>query len=91
MGNESIAQFVDVWTVVWTALIALGYVARYTPWPRLKFLKSSFVAHMMILSSSAVVLGLTLAEASEIAAVLAAWAIVICSVKLIYDSLGQHE
>jgi len=91
VGTESIAHFVDAWTVAWTAVIAFGYVARFTPWPRLKFLKSNTMAHLMMLSSAAVVLGLTLMEASEIAAVLTAWAIVISSVKLIYDSLGQHE
>jgi hypothetical protein len=91
VGNESIAHFVDVWTVAWTAIIGMGYVAQFTPWPRLKFLKSNAMAHLMMLSSAAVVLGLTLMEASEIAAVLTAWAVIIASVKLIYDSLGQHE
>jgi phosphatidylserine synthase len=89
--NESIAHFVDMWTVAWTAAIAVGYVARFTPWPGLKVLKSNVMTHLMMLSSAAVVLGLTLLEASEIAAVLTAWAVVIASVKLIYDSLGQHE
>jgi len=91
VGNESIAHFVDAWTVGWTAVIGVGYVARFTPWPSLKFLKSNTMAHLMLLSSAAVVLGLTLMEASEVAAVLTAWAVVISSVKLIYDSLGQHE
>lgn len=91
MGNESIAHFVDIWTVSWTAIIGFGYVARFTPWPGLKLLKSNAMAHLMLFSSAAVVLFLTVLEASEIAAVLTAWAVVISSVKLLYDSLGQHE
>jgi hypothetical protein len=47
------------------------------------------VAKFMLLSTGAAVLGLTLAGAREPSAVLAAWAIITSSVKLLYDWLVQ--
>jgi hypothetical protein len=90
VGNEDIASLVDAWSVVWTALLLVGYLAELTPWPRLRVLRATGVASFMLLSSSAVVLGLVLAERTESAAVLSAWAVVTCSVKLIWD-LFQRE
>lgn len=91
MGSESISLLADTWTVVWTVAMVVGYFADYTPWPGLKALKDEGLARLMLLSSAALVLGLTLGGAREVSAILAAWAIVISSVKLLYDSLGQHE
>ena len=91
MGSESINLLVDTWAVVWTVVMVAGYFAEYTPWPGLKALRDEGLARLMLLSSAAVVLGLTLGGAREASAILAAWAIVVSSVKLLYDSLGQHE
>lgn len=89
MGSEDIRIFVDTWAVAWSAVLLLGYVAELTPWPSLKVLRTDSVARTMLALSAAAVLGLTLAGAREPSAVLAAWAIITSSVKLLYDSLGE--
>jgi hypothetical protein len=89
VGSEPIRIFVDAWAVAWTALLLAGYVAELTPWPGLRTLRGATVAKYMLLSSSAAVLGLTLAGAREPSAILAAWAIITSSVKLLYDWLVQ--
>ena len=89
MGSEEIRVFVDAWAVAWSAILLLGYLADLTPWPSLKALRENAVAKIMLVLSAAAVLGLTLAGAREASAILAAWAIVTSSVKLLYDSLGE--
>ncbi len=89
MGTDDIRIFVDAWAVAWTAVFLAGFVAELTPWPGLKALRDNGVARFMLLSSAAVVLGLTLAGAREASAILAAWAVVLSSVKLLYDWLVQ--
>ena len=89
MGSEQIRLFVDSWAVAWSAVLVLGYVAELTPWPSLKALRADSVVRAMLALSAAAVLGLTLADAREPSAILAAWAIVTSSVKLLYDSLGE--
>lgn len=91
MITEGIATFVDAWAVAWSAVLGLGYLAELTPWPSLRVLRTRGVASAMLLSSAAVVFGLTLAGAREAAAVVTAWAVVISSVKLLYDWLGQGD
>jgi len=82
-------MFVDSWAVAWSVLLLVGYVAELTPWPSLKALRADGVAKTMLVTSAAAVLGLTLADAREASAILAAWAIITSSVKLLYDSLGE--
>jgi hypothetical protein len=89
VGSEEIRMFVDSWAVAWSAVLLLGYVAELTPWPSLKVLRADSVTRTMLVLSAAAVLGLTLAGAREPSAVLAAWAIITSSVKLLYDSLGE--
>jgi hypothetical protein len=84
--NEQISLLVDLWTVAWTVVLVLGYLADFTPFPRLRFLRESRVAHAMMLSSAAVVLGLTLGERTEAAAIVTAWAVVTSSVKMLWDN-----
>jgi hypothetical protein len=91
VGTESVRLLVDTWAIVWTVVMLAGYLADFTPWPALKKLKDPVLARLMFLSSAAIVLGLTLGGAREASAVLTAWAIVVLSVKLLYDSLGQEE
>jgi hypothetical protein len=90
VGSDSIATFVDSWTVAWTITLLAGYLADLTPWPSLKVLRSTRVATLMVMASAAAVLGLTLAGATEASAVLAAWAIVTSSVKLLYDGFARE-
>jgi hypothetical protein len=87
--SDLIRIFVDSWAVVWSVLLLLGYLAELTPWPALKALRGDAVAKALLALSMAAVLGLTLAGARESSAILAAWAIVTSSVKLLYDSLGE--
>jgi hypothetical protein len=89
LGSESIRVFVDSWAVAWSVVLLLGYVAELTPWPSLKALRTNAVARLMLGLSAAAVLGLTLAGAREASAILAAWAIITSSVKLLYDSFGE--
>jgi hypothetical protein len=89
LGSDQIRVFVDSWAIVWSAVILLGYVAEHTPWPSLKALRANGVTKGMLALSAAAVLGLTLAGAREPSAILAAWAIITSSVKLLYDSLGE--
>ena|SRR5437016_2524237 len=89
VSSEEIRVFVDSWAVAWSVVLLLGYLAELTPWPALKALRANAVAKVMLLTSAAAVLGLTLAEAREASAVLAAWAIITSSVKLLYDSFGE--
>jgi hypothetical protein len=89
VGSDQIRIFVDSWAVVWSVALIIGYVAELTPWPSLKALRENSVAKLMIALSAAAVLGLTLAGAREPSAILAAWAIITSSVKLLYDSLGE--
>jgi hypothetical protein len=84
--TEQISLLVDLWTVAWTVVLVLGYVADFTPFPRLRFLREPGVAHAMMLSSAAVVLGLTLGDRIEAAAVVTAWAVVTSSVKMLWDN-----
>jgi len=90
VGNEGIATLVDGWTVVWTVLLLAGYLAEFTPWPRLSALRTTSAASFMLLTSAVVAFALILAEHSEAAAVLAAWAIVTCSVKLIWEMFERE-
>ena len=53
MGGEGIKLFVDGWTVGWTALLAVGYVADLTPWPGLRALRSALVAKLLLATSMA--------------------------------------
>jgi hypothetical protein len=89
VGGEQIRIFVDGWAILWTALLLAGYVAEATPWPGLSVLRGNTVARYLLLSTSAAVLGLTLAGAREPSAILAAWGIITTSVKLLYDWLVQ--
>jgi hypothetical protein len=89
VGGEDIRIFVDSWAVAWSVVLLVGYVAELTPWPSLKALRANGVAKVMLVTSAAAVLGLTLADAREASAILAAWAIITSSVKLLYDSLGE--
>jgi hypothetical protein len=91
MGREAINLFVDTWTIGWTALLALGYVAELTPWPRLSALRSPFVAKLLLLSSIAVVLGFTLAEVTKATTTIATWAIVFSSLNWLFHYFQSIE
>jgi hypothetical protein len=91
MGTETMIRFVDWWTVSWTAILVLGYVADLTPWPRLRVLRSPGVTKLMLTLSTAVVFGFTLAGAGRAAGTLTAWAIVFASLNWLFHYFKSLE
>lgn len=88
---SEVTTFVDWWTLCWTVLLVLGYVAELTPWPRLNVLRSPGTARTMLALSTALVLGFTLGGQTRAAAVMAAWAIVFASVNWLYHYFTSLE
>jgi hypothetical protein len=91
MGAEGINVFVNGWTVGWTALLAIGYVAELTPWPGLRALRSAFVAKLLLATSIAVVFGFTLAGATKATTTIATWAIVFSSLNWLFHYFQSIE
>lgn len=87
----AVASFVDWWTLSWSVVLGLGYVADLTPWPRLRVLRSPGASRTMLIFSTALVLGFTLGGDSRAAAVMAAWAIVFSSVNWLYHYFTTLE
>jgi len=81
---ETIASFVDWWTLGWTVALTIGYLAEFTPWPRLRVFRSPVAAKAMLMTSTAIVLGFTLADNRRAAALIAAWAIVFSSLNWLF-------
>ena len=88
---ETLTLFVDWWTVAWTLLLLVGYLAELTPWPALRVLRSHGVARFMLFSSALAVFVLTLAEAQRAATVLTAWAIVFASLNWLFHYFRSLE
>lgn len=91
MGTEAINGFVDTWTVGWTALLALGYVADLTPWPGLRALRSPLAAKILLATSMAIVFGFTLAGATKATTTIATWAIVFSSLNWLFHYFQSIE
>jgi len=91
MAGDGLAHLVGAWAVGWSALLTAGYLAELTAWSWMKALRDQGVFKTMLLSTGAVVLGLALAGVREQGAMLAAWAAVCASVKLLCDSLAAPE
>ena len=91
MGTEAVNVFVDSWTLGWTALLALGYVADLTPWPGLRALRSPLAAKILLATSMAVVFGFTLAGASKATTTIATWAIVFSSLNWLFHYFQSIE
>ena len=86
-----LTNFVDWWTLCWTLVLVLGYLADLTPWPRLRVLRSPAVSRTMLILSTALVLGFTLGGDTRASAVMAAWAIVFGSVNWLYHYFTTFE
>jgi hypothetical protein len=89
--EDGIGRLVNSWALAWTIALMAGYLADFMPWEWIKALRARSVLKHMLLSTGAVLLGLTLAGVREQSAMLAAWAIVSASVKLLCDSVAQVE
>ena len=88
---SGVTAFVDWWTLGWSVVLGLGYVADLTPWPRLRVLRSPGASRTMLVLSTALVLGFTLGGDSRSSAVMAAWAIVFSSVIWLYHYFTSTE
>ena len=89
--GDGVAQLSEAWALGWSVALMAGYLAEVTPWAWLKALRNRVVLKGMLLSTGAAVFGFALAGVREQGAMLAAWAIVCASVKLLCDSLGAAE
>ena len=85
--EDGIARLVNAWALAWTLVLMAGYLAEFTPWEWMKALRARSVLKHMLLSTAAALVGLTLAGVREQSAMLAAWALVSTSVKLLCDSI----
>jgi len=86
-----IGLLVGAWMLVWSVLLTLGYIADLTPWPWLRVLRSQGTTRVLLLSSTALVGGFTLAGVTEYCAVLAAWVILCSSLNWLFHYFGSVE
>jgi len=91
MGSDGITSVAEAWATGWSIVLMAGYLAELTPWGWMKALRDRGVLKGMLLSTGAAVLGFALAGVREQGAMLAAWAIICASVKLLCDSLLATE
>ena len=82
---------VGAWMLSWTALLVVGYVAELTPWPGLRVLRSPTVTKLIVMSSTAVVGGFTLAGTTQYCALLATWAVLFSSLNWLFHYFGSVE
>ena len=91
MGASDIELWVGAWMLGWSAVLALGYLAELTRWPRLRALRSPAVSRALLLTSTAVVGGFTLAGTTQYCALLATWAILFSSLNWLFHYFGPVE
>jgi hypothetical protein len=91
MGGDGITRVAEAWATGWSIVLMAGYLAELTPWGWMKALRDRGVLKAMLLTTGAAVLGFALAGVREQGAMLAAWAIICASVKLLCDSLVATE
>jgi hypothetical protein len=91
MERVDVGLFVHAWMLAWSAVVALGYVAPFTPWPGLRVLRSPAVIRLLVMSSTALAGGFTLAGTTQQCALLATWAILSSSLSWLYHYYGPVE
>ena len=91
MGGDGITRMAEAWATIWAMALMAGYLAELTPWGWMKALRERAVLKGMLLSTGAVIVGLALGGVREQAAMLAAWALVCASVKLLCDAMVPAE
>jgi hypothetical protein len=82
---------VQAWMLAWSAVLALGYLAGFTPWPGLRVLRSQAVTKVLLLSSIALVGGFTLAGVTQYCALLATWVVLFSSLNWLFHYFGSVE
>jgi hypothetical protein len=91
VDGTDVGVFVVGWMAVWTGLLALGYLADFTPWPRLRILRSPGVTKALLLASTALVGGFSLGGVTQYCALLATWAILFSSLNWLFHYFGSVE
>jgi len=86
-----VGLLVGTWMVAWSVLLTLGYLANLTPWPRLRVLRSQGVTRVLLLASTALVGGFTLAGVTQYCAVVATWVILCSSLNWLFHYFGSVE
>jgi len=79
------------WMLAWSVLLALGYLADFTPWPKLRVLRSQGVTKALLMASTALVGGFTLAGVTQYSALVATWAILFSSLNWLFHYFGSVE
>ena len=91
VDGTDLGALVVGWMAVWSGLLALGYLADFTPWPRLRILRSQGVTKALLLASTALVGGFSLAGVMQYCALLATWAILFSSLNWLFHYFGSVE
>jgi hypothetical protein len=89
--DGAVGFLVQAWMLAWSAVLALGYLAGFTPWPGLRVLRSQAVTKALLLSSTALVGGFTLAGVTQYCALLATWAVLFSSLNWLFHYFGSVE
>jgi hypothetical protein len=91
MGSDGVTRIAEAWAAAWSVVLTAGYLAEVTPWEWMKALRERGVLKAMLMTTAAAVLGFALAGVREQGALLAAWAAVSASVKLLCDTLARVD
>jgi len=91
VDGSGVGLVVGPWMVGWSALLALGYLADFTPWPSLRVLRSPRVTKGLLLASTALVGGFTLAGVTQYCALVATWVVLCSSLNWLFHYFGSVE
>lgn len=91
MIGTDLSLVVHAWMVGWTAVLAVGHLAHLTPWPRLQALRSEGVTKALVMSTTALVGGFTLAGVTQYCALVATWTVLFASLSWLFHYFGPVE
>ena len=91
MEGFDVGLLAGAWMLLWSVLLALGYLAELTPWPRLRVMRSQGVTKTLLMASTALVGGFTLAGVTQYCALVATWAILFSSLNWLFHYFSSLE
>ena len=91
MEGFDVGLLAGAWMLLWSVLLALGYLAELTPWPRLRVMRSPGVTKALLMASTALVGGFTLAGVTQYCALVATWAILFSSLNWLFHYFSSLE
>jgi hypothetical protein len=89
--GSGVGFLVVAWVLAWSVLLALGYLADFTPWPKLRILRSQALTRTLLMASTALVGGFTLAGVTQYCALVATWAVLFSSLNWLFHYFGSVE